>query len=93
MKLIGLTVVILIAIAIPASAARLTLRAADGYTSVEEFPTVEACSARMCELWRLHACGETVTCDPVSNQTVTQLCPHKTLKPRSVLRTATCTNN
>lgn len=91
MKILALIVAALV-VSMPAEAAKLTLRAADGYTSVEELATMAACSARMCELWRLHACGEPVSCDPTSNQTATQLCPRKTLKPRSILRTATCTN-
>lgn len=90
MKIVALIAAALIT-ALPAEAARLTVRAADGFTTAEEMATMSACSARMCELWRLHACGREVSCDPRSNSAPSQLCPGKTLKPRSIVRSMTCT--
>lgn len=79
-------------VSVPADAAKLTVKAADGYTSVLLLADRAACSAKMCELWKAHACGANVPCNPNTNTTPTQLCPSKRLLPRSIVLSMTCTD-
>ncbi len=70
--------------------ARLRMRFLDGHVEVVPAQSKASCSALMCEVWRAHACGAEVTCDPSANSTSRQLCPDRKLKQRSVLLSAEC---